>query len=132
MKTTTSIRTRIAAAVLATGAAAAITGGIVGTGTASAAVPESGTYTADIYAPYVWGLPSSAGTLPASIRGGVLTIGGQSGKLTPTAHGSRATIAGVPVVLDEQRNEPGASKLDRSVIIEVVGGAAMGQLIPTD
>ena len=120
MKTNTS--TRIAAAVLATGAAAAITGGVLGTGAASAAVPEQGNYIADVYG---WWPGTSVGTVPASIHSRVLTIGGLSGTLTPTDHGSRTTIAGVPVVLDEQLD-------DGAVIVTVGGGAAMGQLIPAN
>ncbi|UZF54060.1 hypothetical protein LH935_14940 [Gordonia polyisoprenivorans] len=122
MKTTNSIRTRIAAAVLATGAAAAITGGIVGTGAANAAVPEQGDYALILQAHLppstgagvlsMVGIP--VGAAPASIHGDVLTIAGQSGQLHPfhggrLDSGERAVIAGVPVVVWDA--EPGDSVL---------------------
>ena len=128
-KTTNAIRTRVAAAVLATGAAAAITGGVVGAGAASAAAPEQGDYALILttHLPASTGvlgmLGVPVGALPASIHGDTLTIAGQSGKLTPfhggrlDSDGERAVIAGVPVVIWDEGPGDQAGPWMRSVDI---------------
>ncbi|UEA60672.1 hypothetical protein LK459_07525 [Gordonia otitidis] len=99
---------KIKTATVALAGAAAIAGlGAIGAGTAAADV-QPGNYDAEVHA--VLGLaPIPLGHVPASIHGDVITIGGQSGHLTPTADGARGSIAGVPVVVESMGDaDPGA------------------------
>ncbi|GAB2636033.1 hypothetical protein GCM10027169_00190 [Gordonia jinhuaensis] len=106
MKNTNTFRNRVAAAVLATGAAAAVAGGVLGTGTASAAdglsAPAPGVYRAIAGIPGIPGLPGStlwAGQ--ATIRDGVLTVAGHSGTLHRVPGGESTVIAGSPITVHD-------------------------------
>ena len=84
-------------ATLAAAAAGAIA---LGAGTAAAetsGVPD-GQYNLVVGSP-AGPLAPSIGQTPVTIKDGVLTVAGQSGRLTPTADGARTTIAGQPVEL---------------------------------
>ena len=99
------MNTKIKATTVALAAAAAIAGlGALGTGTASASpVPHDGNFTLRVFNP-IAPMLAPIGSVPASIRGGVLTIAGQSGTLHASASGDNdfgptTVIAGVPVSL---------------------------------
>lgn len=118
----TKIKTAITATATATALAAAAGALVVGGGTASAAVGgvEDGAYTATWNvrsAPWSFGPGYTVASGPASIHNGLLTIAGQSGRLTATPDGARAVIAGVPVTVrtvpadyDDEGREVGVEK----------------------
>ena len=85
-------------ATLAAAAAGAIA---LGAGTAAAetsGVPD-GQYNLVVGSP-IGGLTAPGiGQTPVTIKDGVLTVAGQSGRLTPTADGAKTVIAGQPVEL---------------------------------
>lgn len=92
----------VAATALAGAAAGALA---LGTGTAAAdtaGVPD-GRYSAEVLNPIRPASPPVA-TVPVTVSDGVLTVGGLSGRLTPTADGARTTLAGQPVVLSDGWN----------------------------
>lgn len=85
-------------------AAAAVGSLALGAGIASAeiggapGVPD-GQYVLAVGSP-IGGLTAPGiGQTPVTIKDGVLTVAGQSGRLTPTADGARTTIAGQPIEL---------------------------------
>lgn len=98
----TNIKTAIAATALAGAAAGAVA---LGTGTAAAdtaGVPD-GHYVASVVNPIRPAWPSVA-TVPVTVRDGVLSVAGLSGRLVPTADGARTVIAGQAVGLHDGEN----------------------------
>jgi len=91
----------ITKAIAGTALAAAAVGSLaLGAGTAAAetsGVPD-GQYNLVVGSP-AGPLAPSIGQTPVTIKDGVLTVAGQSGRLTPTADGARTTIAGQRVEL---------------------------------
>lgn len=98
MKNTKTIAASIALAGAAVGALA------LGTGTAAAdtGVPD-GAYTASIVNP-VLPLAAPVASVPVTVRDGVITVAGLSGRLTPTADGARTVIAGQAVTVSDGWN----------------------------
>lgn len=99
----TTIKNIIAATALAGAAAGALA---LGTGTAAAdtaGVPD-GRYSAEVLNPIRPVTSPPVATVPVTVSDGVLTVGGLSGRLTPTADGARTTLAGQPVVLSDGWN----------------------------
>ena len=97
-----NVKNLIAATALAGAAAGALA---LGTGTAAAdtsGVPD-GNYSAAVVNPIRPAAPPVA-TVPVTVRGGVLSVAGLSGRLTPTADGARTTLAGQSVVLHDGEN----------------------------
>mgnify|MGYP000240467202 CR=1 FL=1 len=92
-----NIRKAVTTATLAAAAAGAIA---LGAGSASAettGVPD-GPYTLVVGSP-AGPLAPAIGQVPVTIEGGVLTVAGQSGKLTPTSDGAKTVLAGQHVEL---------------------------------
>ncbi|MBS4103083.1 hypothetical protein [Tsukamurella paurometabola] len=100
-----NIKTIATATALAGAAAGALALG-TGTGTAAAdtaGVPD-GNYSAEVLNPIRPVTSPPVATVPVTVSDGVLTVGGLSGRLTPTADGARTTLAGQPVVLSDGWN----------------------------
>ncbi|UAK37182.1 hypothetical protein K8O93_18730 [Gordonia bronchialis] len=92
----------LAATALAGAAAGALA---LGTGTAAAdtaGVPD-GHYVAEVVNPIRPAWPSVA-TVPVTVRDGVLSVAGLSGRLVPTADGARTVIAGQTVTVSDGWN----------------------------
>lgn len=92
----------VAATALAGAAAGALA---LGTGTAAAdtaGVPD-GNYSAAVVNPVRPAAPPVA-TVPVTVRGGVLSVAGLSGRLVPTEDGARTTLAGQSVGLHDGEN----------------------------
>ncbi|GAB05012.1 hypothetical protein GII30_02545 [Gordonia amarae] len=98
----TNIKTAIAATALAGAAAGAVA---LGTGTAAAdtAGVHDGHYTASVVNP-VLPLAAPVASVPVTVRDGVITVAGLSGRLVPTADGARTTLAGQSVGLHDGEN----------------------------
>ncbi len=100
----------IATAAFAAAAAGAVALG-AGTATAETAGVPDGSYTLVVGSP-IGGLTAPGiGQTPVTIKDGVLTVAGQSGRLTPTADGAKAVIAGQPVRLTGFDGQYGAEFL---------------------
>lgn len=98
----TNISKTVAATALAGAAAGALA---LGTGTAAAdtsGVPD-GNYSAAVVNPVRPAAPPVA-TVPVTVRGGVLSVAGLSGRLIPTADGARTVIAGQTVTVSDGWN----------------------------
>ncbi|GAB03884.1 hypothetical protein GII30_15035 [Gordonia amarae] len=93
----------VAATALAGAAAGALA---LGTGTAAAdtaGVPD-GHYVAEIVNPVPPVTSPPVATVPVTVRDGVLSVAGLSGRLAPTADGARTTLAGQSVGLHDGEN----------------------------
>ena len=93
----TNIKTAIAATALAGAAAGALA---LGTGDAAAdtGVPD-GRYTASIVNPVLPLAAPPVASVPVTVRDGILTVAGLSGRLVPTDDGAKTVIAGQSVTL---------------------------------
>ncbi|GAA3042997.1 hypothetical protein GCM10010528_23270 [Gordonia defluvii] len=93
-----NIRKTVAGTALAAAAAGAISLG-AGTAAAETAGVPDGQYNLVVGSPINGLTAPGIGQTPVTIKDGVLTVAGQSGRLTPTADGAKAVIAGQPVRL---------------------------------
>ncbi len=108
---TNKIKTSAAALALAAAAGTLALGG--GTAAADTGLVKDGSYSADWTVPWpLRGVPISVASGPATIDDGVLTIAGQSGRLTATPHGARTVIGGVPIEIRNVPDFPGYYHFD--------------------
>ena len=98
-----NIKTIATATALAGAAAGAVA---LGTGTAAAdtaGVPD-GHYVAEVVNPIRPVMLPPVASVPVTVRDGVLSVAGLSGRLAPTDDGARTTLAGQSVVLHDGEN----------------------------